>query len=247
MKDDSLVTRHSSLVTRHSSLVTRHSPLVTRHSSLVTTHSSLVTRHSPLFTRHSTMPTSQPLTLIQKIGKGVTIAIARVREQGLRATTLWFTERTTRIFMGVSPARTSRVAPNLYVGGQHHRRGLKALAARGITACVDLRREYGDVEHGVDLARQLSLPTDDDHTPTLDELQRAADFIGACLAEGRGVYIHCANGVGRAPTTAAAYLVSAGLSPQQAWATLRAARPFIRPTQVQRAAIDQFATHIHHR
>jgi protein-tyrosine phosphatase len=177
----------------------------------------------------------------QLLLKGVRIVIARVREQGLRTTWLWFTERTTRIIVGVSPIRTSRIAPNLYVGGQHKRRGLKTLAARGITACVDLRREYGDAVHGVALERQLSLPTDDDHTPTIAELQQAADFIRANLAEGRGVYIHCANGVGRAPTTAAAYLISTGLLPQQAWDTIRAVRPFIRPTKVQREAIERFA------
>jgi hypothetical protein len=188
-----------------------------------------------------TISTIQPLTLWQKIGKGVHIVVARVREQGLSTTWLWFTERTTRIIVGVSPARTSRIAPNLYVGGQQQRRGLKSMAARGITACVDLRREHGDAAHGVALPCQLSLPTDDDHTPTLAELQRAADFIGACLAEGRGVYIHCANGVGRAPTTAAAYLISTGLSPQHAWDTIRAVRPFIRPTKVQREAIERFA------
>lgn len=190
---------------------------------------------------NSTTSSIQPLTPWQKIGKGVAIVIARVREQGLRTTWLWFTERTTRIIVGVSPVRTSRIAPNLYVGGQHKRRGLPAMAARGITACVDLRREYSDAAHGVALERQLSLPTDDDHTPTQAELQQAADFIGACLREGRGVYIHCANGVGRAPTTAAAYLVATGLSPQQAWAAIRAARPFIRPTKVQREAIERFA------
>jgi hypothetical protein len=190
----------------------------------------------------TTSTTIQPLTFWQKIGKGVHILIARVREQGLRTTTLWFTERTTRILVGVSPARTSRIAPNLYVGGQHKRRGLKTLAARGISACVDLRREFGDAAHGVALPRQLSLPTDDDHTPTIAELQQAADFIGACLAEGRGVYIHCANGVGRAPTTAAAYLITTGLTPQQAWDTIRAVRPFIRPTRVQREALERFAT-----
>ena len=189
----------------------------------------------------TTSTSVQPLTLWQKIGKGVYIVIARLREQGLRTTALWFTERTTRIIVGVSPARTSRIAPNLYVGGQHKRRGLKTMAARGITACVDLRREYGDAGHNVALPRHLSLPTDDDHTPTMAELQQAADFIGACLAEGRGVYIHCANGVGRAPTTAAAYLVSTGLAPQQAWDSIRAVRPFIRPTKVQRAALERFA------
>lgn len=191
---------------------------------------------------NSTTSSIQPLTLWQKIGKGVAIVVNRVREQGVRTTTLWFTERTTRIIVGVSPVRTSRIAPNLYVGGQHKRRGLQAMAARGITACVDLRREHGDAAHGVALERQLSLPTDDDHTPTLAELQQAADFIGACLREGRGVYIHCANGVGRAPTTAAAYLITTGLSPQQAWDTIRAVRPFIRPTKVQREAIERFAT-----
>jgi protein-tyrosine phosphatase len=184
---------------------------------------------------------SQPTTILQKIAKGVRIVAGRLREQGAGTTALWFIERTYRILSGVSPARTSRVAPNLYVGGQHKRRGLKTIAARGITACVDLRREYGDVAHGLALERQLSLPTDDDNTPTIGELQHAAEFIRQSLAEGRGVYIHCANGVGRAPTTAAAYLITAGLTPAQAWATVRKVRPFIRPTAVQREQIERFA------
>ena len=184
---------------------------------------------------------SQPTTLLQKIAKGVRIVVGRLREQGFSTTALWFIERTYRILSGVSPARTSRVAPNLYVGGQHKRRGLKTMAARGVTACVDLRREYGDAAHGLALERQLSLPTDDDNTPTIDELQQAAEFIRQSLAEGRGVYIHCANGVGRAPTTAAAYLIATGLTPAQAWATIRKVRPFIRPTAVQREQIERFA------
>lgn len=179
-------------------------------------------------------------SLPHKILKGIRIIAGRLRDQGLRTTWLWFTERTTRIIVGVSPERTSRVIKNLYVGGQHKRRGLPAMKARGISACVDLRREYGDVEHGVDLERQLSIPTDDDNSPTLEELKLAADFIREALSEGRGVYIHCANGVGRAPTTAAAYLITTGLNAQDAWALIRKARPFIRPTAVQREQIDRF-------
>jgi predicted protein tyrosine phosphatase len=187
---------------------------------------------------------SQPTTLLQKIAKGVRIVAGRLREQGAGTTALWFIERTYRILSGVSPARTSRVAPNLYVGGQHKRRGFKTMAARGITACVDLRREYGDAAHSLALERQLSLPTDDDNTPTIEELQRAAEFIRQSLAEGRGVYIHCANGVGRAPTTAAAYLITTGLTPAQAWVTIRKVRPFIRPTAIQREQIERFAQSI---
>jgi hypothetical protein len=183
----------------------------------------------------------QRSNLLQLIAKGIRIVVARLREQGLRTTGLWFTERTARIIVGVSPARTSRILPNLCVGGQYKRRGLKLMAKRGISACIDLRREYGDVEHGLDLERQLSIPTDDDASPTLDELQHAAEFISACLAEGRGVYVHCANGVGRAPTVAAAYLITTGLSSAEAWAAIKATRPFIRPTKIQREQIEQFA------
>jgi predicted protein tyrosine phosphatase len=184
----------------------------------------------------STQSTSIP----QKIIKGMRILIGRLRDQGFGTTWLWFTERTTRIIVGVSPERTSRVLENLYIGGQHKRRGLPQMKARSITACVDLRREYGDVEHSVDLERQLSIPTDDDNAPSLEELKLAADFIREALSERRGVYIHCANGVGRAPSTAAAYLISTGLSAQEAWALIRKARPFIRPTAVQRDQIDRF-------
>jgi hypothetical protein len=183
---------------------------------------------------------TQPTTLPQKIIKGLRILGGRLRDQGLRTTGLWFTERTTRIIAGVSPERTSRVLKNLYVGGQHKRRGLKSMRARGITACIDLRREYGDVEHGLDLERHLSIPTDDDNVPSLEELKLAADFIREALSEGRGVYIHCANGVGRAPSTVAAYLIATGLSAAEAWAIIRKARPFIRPTAVQREQIDRF-------
>jgi protein-tyrosine phosphatase len=54
------------------------------------------------------------------------------------------------------------------------------------------------------------------------------------------VYIHCAAGVGRAPTTVAAYLVSTGLTPDEAWALIRRTRPFIRPKVVQYEQLDQF-------
>ncbi len=184
---------------------------------------------------------AQSTNPLQLISKGLRIIVARLREQGIGTTMLWFTERTARIMVGVSPVRTSRVMPNLYVGGQHKKRGLKRMKARGISACIDLRREYGDVEHGLDLEKQLSLPTDDDDSPTLDELRRAAEFIGECLIEGRGVYVHCANGVGRAPVTVAAYLITTGDAPAEAWAKIKAVRPFIRPTQVQCEQIERFA------
>jgi hypothetical protein len=41
---------------------------------------------------------------------------------------------------------------------------------------------------------------------------------------------------------AAAYLISTDLSVEEAWAQIRAIRPFIRPTDVQIEQIERFAT-----
>ena len=107
---------------------------------------------------------------------------------------------------------------------------------------VDVLRTLGsDARHGLSMEKYFYLPVEDDDAPAIEDLQRAVKFISEVIAEGRGVYIHCANGVGRAPTTAAAYLISTGLSAEEAWAKIRQARPFIRPTKVQRGTIERFA------
>ncbi|MBZ0307209.1 MAG: dual specificity protein phosphatase family protein, partial [Anaerolineae bacterium] len=55
------------------------------------------------------------------------------------------------------------------------------------------------------------------------------------------VYIHCAAGVGRAPLVAAAYLVSQGMSVDQARTFLRERRPFINQSESQKQRLIQFA------
>ena len=42
---------------------------------------------------------------------------------------------------------------------------------------------------------------------------------------------------------AAAYFVSTGLSPEQAWDKIRETRPFIRPTDIQKTQLEAFALH----
>lgn len=175
-----------------------------------------------------------------RIRKGLGILGGRVREQGLRVTALWLMDHALRLLTGMSPPRTSRIAPNLYLGGQHYRHGLGRLARLGISASVSLRETADDERRGLALEKHLWLPTVDDTPPTLEQLRQASAFIGEALAEGRGVYVHCFSGVGRAATTVAAYLVTTGLTPDQAWATIRSVRPFIRPNSIQMAQVEEF-------
>ncbi len=178
--------------------------------------------------------------LLKKIRAGIDIVSGRLREQGIRIVRLWLRDHALRLVQGVSPADTCQITPGLFVGGQQYRRGLGRMTALGIGATLSLREEADDTVRGVALERHLWLPTVDDTPPTLDQLRQAVDFIRLALSEGRGVYIHCASGVGRAPTAAAAYLVSTGLTPAEAWSLIRSRRPFIRPRRIQVQQTERF-------
>src|SRR5690606_26126006 len=87
------------------------------------------------------------------------------------------------------------------------------------------------------------LPTVDNEAPSLIHLEQGVDFIREYVQKGEGVYIHCWEGLGRGPTMAAAYLVSTGLTPDEAWGKIRETRPFIRPTEVQQKQLEAFVAH----
>lgn len=165
----------------------------------------------------------------------------QVRQQGVKITLLEAVDQVRRVTLGAPGERFTRITPDLYCGGQHLRRGLPTLKGRGITAIINMRREADDAHKKRTLARYLHLPTIDNTPPTLEHLFEGVHFIRTELDQGGKVYIHCWEGVGRAPTMTAAYLVSTGLTTAEAWATIRGVRPFIRPTPMQQAQLEQFA------
>ena len=171
----------------------------------------------------------------------VYIIYCRLVEHGIYATYLWITDKLLRRVKGFSPPNISEVIPGLYVGGQQTKRGLHQMRALGITAVVNMREESDDAARGVALDHYLWLPITDDAAPELEDLERGSHFIEAQLFAGRGVYVHCAAGVGRAPTQAAAYLVYMGKTPDDAWSIVRDGRPFIRPTPPQIDVIKAYA------
>jgi hypothetical protein len=179
--------------------------------------------------------------LLRGIQKGAAIVIWRLRHYGLRVTWTWLW---TRIFMwtvGRDVWRYCQITPQLFVGGQMHGSGWSWLVAHGVTANVNLRENHDDCVHGVPRDVHLWLPTRDDHAPTLEQLHAGVEFIRRIIDQGGRVYVHCASGVGRAPTMAAAYLISTGLTPQQAIVTIRRVRPFIKPTLPQIEALERYA------
>jgi predicted protein tyrosine phosphatase len=146
-----------------------------------------------------------------------------------------------RRITGVPVERYSQITPQLHICGQYDARGLSVLQSRGVTAVVNLRREFDDQAAGIAPDHYLHLPVEDNTAPPQEVLRRGVKFIADEINDGGSVYIHCGVGVGRAPTLAAAYLVSTGLTPDEAWKIIRIKRPFIWPNRRQLASVRQFA------
>ncbi len=178
--------------------------------------------------------------LLHTIAKALRILYVRLRTQGVRTTAIWAYQRGVPRLTGVPIARYSAVTPSLYVGGQYWQRGRRRLEQWGVTGTVNMRAEHDDALHGLVLAEYCHLPTVDDEAPSMDDLRRGVAFIERVVAQGGKVYIHCAGGIGRAPTMAAAYLVAQGQSVDEAIDTIRRARPFIRLMPPQLARLREF-------
>ncbi|MEX1018088.1 MAG: dual specificity protein phosphatase [Litorilinea sp.] len=168
-------------------------------------------------------------------------SFAALRRHGPIAAGQYLVDHMVRLSTGLPPVRYSRITPQLYVGGQYSRSGLEKLRARGFTSLINLREEFDDAEAGISLGRYLYLPTVDDHAPTMEDLREGVEFLYEEFARGGKVYVHCMLGVGRSVTLIAAYLVSRGMTPDEAWRLIRRRRPFIQPTEVQMALIEEWA------
>lgn len=179
-----------------------------------------------------------------KLSKGPAILWERLTRQGVWVTVLWAADHATRILTGAPLRRVSQITANMHVGGQYRRRGWSRMEARGVTAVINMRTEFDDKQVGIAPERYLHLPTVDDHAPSLGQLAEGTAFIASEIGRDGQVYIHCGSGVGRAPTMAAAYLISTGLPTHEAWAMIRRVRPFIRPTAAQVEQLDRFAAQI---
>jgi protein-tyrosine phosphatase len=154
---------------------------------------------------------------------------------------LWFFVRAHAITRGVPLRWVSEITPNLFVGGRISRAGWRRLESWDVSVLVNLRIEFDDRELGIAPHTYLWLPTIDGTPPTVEQLAEAARVIGEAIAAGRKVYVHCTAGVGRAPTTAAAYLVSTGMSPAEAVAFIQQHRPIVQLSRWQFERLEAFA------
>lgn len=134
----------------------------------------------------------------------------------------------------------SRVNDFLFVGGEFRAGQWPLIRALGVRAVLSLQQEREDAFEGPPPDRALRLLVPDFHPPSIDQLHEACAFISAAHAEGLPVMVHCHAGVGRAPLTAGAYLVTQGHTGESAIEHIRLARPIIGLNQVQLARLAEW-------
>ncbi len=166
-------------------------------------------------------------------------------QTGPKGLVLRFYDQLMRRMSGAPVWWLSKVEENVYLGGQHGENGWRAMQARGINAVVNMREWHkDDAEKGICGAEYLHLATIDNTPPTVETLERGAKFITEQVAMGHKVYIHCAVGVGRAPTQTAAYLIYNGMSAEDALKKIKRVRPFVHLTPSQKECLQDFEAYI---
>jgi dual specificity MAP kinase phosphatase len=169
----------------------------------------------------------------------------QLRTQGLRLTLIAGIDKLVRWITGRPSYRFGWITPSILLGGQPTQTVWPRLIERGITGVINLRQEYDYVIGSGQLPlRYLYLPTIDNTAPTQQHLWMGVRFMEEEIKQGGKVYVHCWEGLGRSPTLVAAYLVNNGATPKDAWVAIMKVRPFIRPTPLQRARLEEFAAEV---
>ena len=89
---------------------------------------------------------------------------------------------------------------------------LDSIRTQGIHAIVNLCGEFCDL-HKIESDQGFEvyyLPTSDDEAPTLQDLEKALDWLDEAIYLGKKVLVHCRQGIGRTGTFVTAYLLRKG-------------------------------------
>ena len=133
-----------------------------------------------------------------------------------------------------------RILPFLYVGPAAHPPDVPRLKRSGVTAILSLQEPVRDLpEAAIDRMREACgkeiryrnvAVRDYDPYDLIEHVPEILETLVDLQKNGRVIYLHCCEGVNRAPSAALAYLVRVeGMSVDEALVHLKSVDPVCRP------------------
>ncbi|MCA9187685.1 MAG: phosphatidylglycerophosphatase and protein-tyrosine phosphatase 1 family protein [Pirellulaceae bacterium] len=136
-----------------------------------------------------------------------------------------------------------RVDDHVIIGALPFRSLVPELKAAGVKAVVNMCREYPGPLDAYQAAgiEQLHVPTVDFSPPSIEDVERAVEFIKLHVDAGQTVYVHCKAGRGRSATVVLCWLIAHNdVSPEAAQSLLNDRRKQVLPTVYQRQVVQEF-------
>ena len=162
---------------------------------------------------------------------------SKVNSEGLKFGIFrWVTEMT-----GVPLSRYSRVNEYLYIGGKLSRIGVYYLRLHGFKGILNLQSEFDDRHFGLSAFNYRHIKCQEFSGISIPDLSQGVDFIKFVTGKKQKIYVHCAEGVGRAPTIATALLMSEGQELSSAISLVKKSRPFINILDTQIDSLMDYA------
>jgi dual specificity MAP kinase phosphatase len=110
----------------------------------------------------------------------------------------------------------------------------------GIKSIIDLREDHEKSK--VSIPHEISyysFSIKDDSAPESTSFHILASLMDECLQKGN-IYVHCRLGRGRAPMVVIAYLISKGLTLENAYQTVYDVRPYTYLNLIQKKSLYDF-------